>query len=92
MGAGFWISRFKFKVKFRKDAKGSLLFAGIMPITCAICGAKFHELGGAACGRCKRILCRRHFLRGLLSRQRGVCSECLKSNPSSNDTTKESSK
>ena len=64
---------------------------GIVPITCAICRAQFHELGGASCQQCRRILCRRHFFRGFFKGRGALCSECLKKNSSANQNPKESS-
>ena len=64
---------------------------GIVPITCAICRAQFHELGGASCQQCRRILCRRHFFRGFFKGRGALCSECLKKNSLANQNPKESS-
>ena len=80
------------EVSFRvQDAKMNSLPVGIVPITCAICHAQFHELGGASCRQCRRILCRRHFFRGFFKGHGALCSECLKKNSSAIEKPKESS-
>ena len=67
------------------------LSVGIVPITCAICRAQFHELGGVACKQCRRILCRKHFFRGFLKRRGLLCSECVKQSSLVNPKPEESS-
>ena len=68
------------------------LVAGLnRTITCAICRAQFHELGGASCRQCRRIVCRRHFFRGFFKGRGALCSECLKKNSLANKKPKESS-
>src|SRR4029434_7458131 len=80
------------EVSFRvQDAKMNSLPVGIVPITCAICHAQFHELGGVSCRQCRRILCRRHFFRGFFKGRGALCSECLKKYSSENKTPQESS-
>jgi hypothetical protein len=49
----------------------------IAPVICGICKRTFGELSGAACKQCRRILCRRHFFKGLWKKRSGICSECL---------------
>ena len=67
------------------------LSLGIVPITCAICRAQFHELGGVACKQCRRILCRKHFFRGFLKGRGVICSECIKQTFLANPKPEESS-
>src|SRR5262245_44007187 len=74
------------------ECQDELVPVGIVPVTCAICRAQFHELGGASCQQCRRILCRRHFIRGFLKGRGALCSECLKKNSSANNKPKESPK
>jgi hypothetical protein len=53
--------------------------AAIVPFTCAICGAKFHELDGGKCEKCGKLACRRHFRTGLFKPLSRTCSQCRKS-------------
>src|SRR5215831_11763311 len=56
------------------ECQDELVQVGIVPVTCAICRAQFHELGGTACQQCRKILCRRHFIRGFLKGRGALCS------------------
>ena len=49
----------------------------IVPFTCAICGAKFGELGGKKCLSCGKLACSYHFWWGWLKGESRTCSICL---------------
>ena len=50
----------------------------IVPFRCEVCGARFTDVGGGACARCRRICCRTHLVTHLGSKAK-LCATCARS-------------
>jgi hypothetical protein len=57
----------------------------IIPFTCEICKNQFHELAGAKCVICGKLVCRAHY-------KHGTCTECYKMKLSLNPNGKNEGK